>query len=224
MKRDRRRPLAALRAVLVVVGLLALAAAVAGGLLAAGAVGGLTSYTEADGPLLTDRARSLLTDHAGAFQAGAAAVAGVVVGVGLVWLSLQVPPRRQHDDVDLDLAPVVPAEEPDPAPTAALAPAPVAGYTRVAGAALVGALEDDLVARGPGLHGARADYRHHGGGGQPGELRLRLDVDPTCPVAELMAGPVAAAVDRFVVVAGLAPRPRVLAEVRLAPPDRPRVA
>lgn len=212
---------------LVVIGLLLVAAAVAGGLLATDAVGRLTSYTDADGPVLTDRARTLLTDHAGAFQAGGAAAGLVAVLVGLVWLSQQVPSRRQRDDLDLDLAPVAAAEVPPTvsSPDSTLPPAePVPGYTRVAGGALVEALEDDLVARSDGVHGARVDYRHHAGRGEPDELRLRLDVDPSCPVAELVAGPVAAAVDRFVTVAGLDPRPTVLTDVRLATPDRgPRV-
>lgn len=220
MTRDRRRPLALTRALLVLVGLLLLAAAVAGGLLATEAVPGLTPYTDADGPLLTDRARSLLTDHAGAFQAGASAAALVAVVVGLLWLRQQVPPRRQRDDLDLDLTPVASPETPTPAPDGV---APVPGYTRVAGSALVEALEDDLVARADGVLGARADYRHHGRRGEPDELRLRLDVDPASPVAELVTGPVTDAVDRFVAVAGLDPRPTVLTDVRLAVPDRPRV-
>lgn len=227
MKRDRRRPLAVTRAVLVLIGLLLMAAAAAGGLLATDAVRRLTSYTDADGPLLTDRARTLLTDHAGAFQAGGATAALVAVLVGLVWLCQLVPTRRQRDDLDLDLTPVSAPESPPTAvrpgvghPTAE----PIPGYTRVAGGALVEALEDDLVARGDGVHGARVDYRHHAGRGEPDELRLRLDVDPSCPVTELVAGPVAAAVDRFAIVAGLDPRPTVLTDVRLTVPDRgPRV-
>ncbi len=227
MKRDRRRPLAVTRALLVLIGLLLVAAAAAGGLLATDAMRRLSSYTDADGPLLTDRARALLTDHAGAFQAGGAAAAVVAVLVGLVWLCQQVPSRRQRDDLDLDLSPASAAGSPPTAitsgaghPTAEPAP----GYTRVAGGALVEALEDDLVVRGDGVHSARVDYRHHAGRDEPDELRLRLDVDPSCRVAELVAGPVAAAVDRFATVAGLDPRPTVLTDVRLATPDRgPRV-
>lgn len=226
MRRDRRRPLAVTRALLVLIGLLLLAAAVAGGLLATGAVGRITSYTDADGPLLTDRARDLLADHTGAFQAGGAVAALAAIVVGLLWLRQLVPARRQRDDLDLDLAPVLPADggprgSGSPAPASA---APVPGYTRVAGAALVEALEDDLVARAEGLHGARADYRRRAGRGEPDELRLRLDVDPSCPLADLLTGPVAAAVDRFATVAGLDPRPIVITDIRLAAPaPRPRV-
>lgn len=212
---------------LVVVGLLLLAAAGTGGLLATGAIDRLSRYADSDQPVLNGPTRSLLTDHQGAFQAGAAAVAVVLVTVGQFWLVGQLPPWRRRDDVDLDVdldPPAPPGAHTDPGAAGSVDQAAVAaGRTRIAGVALVHALEDDLVGRGEGIHRARADYRRHHRK-RPPELRLRLDVDPSCPVDGLLGGPVTAAVDRFVTVAGLTERPTVLTDLRLAVPDRPRVA
>lgn len=233
MKRTRRPALVASRVGLVLLGFLLLAGAGAGGLLATRAVDRFNRYADGDEPVLNPSTRSLLADHAGAFQVGAGSVAAVLVLIGLLWLARQLPPVRRRDDRDIDLGPAPAPTGADSDPDAAhhgraaagvepgATPLPP-GRTTIAGSALVRALEADLVAGGVGIQRARVDYRHDGR--SPDELRLRLDIDPACSVGDVVGGPVTAAVERFTAVAGIDPPPTVLTDLRLTVPDRPRVA
>jgi hypothetical protein len=191
MKRIRNRQLTFSRTLLLVVGLILLGGAILVGLLATKIVDRYGEALDAHTAILNDHGYRLLKDHELLFQIGAVLVGAVLVTVGIVWLTNQIPPHRHHEDHVFD--------NPDPA---------IAGRNTVAGDALAHALEADLE-RSPAVERARVEFRT-----DADLVRLRLDVAEDVAVEDIMANVVTPAIDRITTVAELPARPQLQADLR----------
>ncbi|MDX6414079.1 MAG: hypothetical protein QOH23_1489 [Gaiellaceae bacterium] len=196
MKRIRDRQLRATRAFLVVVGAALFGLAIAAALLAAKVIESIGDPLDAHTPLLNASGRRLLHEHELAFQLGAALAALLFIGVGFAWLLLQIPSRRRHDNVPVDIG------------DTAVDGHNIGGRNTIAGDALAEAFEADLE-RSPLVARARAELRSGSD-----VVRIRLDVDEDAPVDEILATVVDPAIARIVTVADLQTRPRVQADIR----------
>jgi hypothetical protein len=191
MKRIRNRQLRTSRILLVVVGSVLLALGTLGVLLATQAIDRLGEPIDAESSLLNDSGRRLLGDDRLAFQLGAVAVALMLIAIGIFWLKNQIPPIRHQDDNEF--------KNPDPDHP---------GRNTVRGDALAHALEAHLELAEP-VQRARAEFRT-----DADLVRLRLDVDETTPLDEILSGVVDPAIDRVTTVAELDQRPAVETDLR----------
>jgi hypothetical protein len=192
MKRLRNRQLRLSRVLLVVVGLILLAASVAGLLLATGKVDQWSDALDAGRPLLNAHGDRFLADHRSLLQGIGVALALLAIVVGIWWLRHQIPPvRHQHDN------------------EFANTDADHAGSNVVQGGALAHAFEADLE-RARSVTRARAEFH-------PDEqrIRLRLDVDDDASIRDVLDSVVAPAVDRVTTVGELGARPTVDTDIRL---------
>jgi hypothetical protein len=191
VKRIRNRQLRTSRTLLVVTGSLLVALGALGLLLATQAINRIGNPVDAQRALLNSDGRRLLSDHQLAFQIGAVVVALMLIATGIVWLKNQIPPTRHQEDNEFD--------NPDPENP---------GRNTVRGGALAHALEAHLESSGP-VQRARAEFRT-----DDDLIRLRLDVDQTVPLDEILNGIVNPAVDRITAVAELGQRPSVETDLR----------
>jgi hypothetical protein len=191
VKRIRNRQLRTSRTLLVITGSLLVALGALGLLLATEAIDQIGNPVDAQRALLNDNGRRLLSDHQLAFQIGALVVALVLIATGIVWLKNQIPPIRHQEDNEFD--------NPDPEHP---------GRNAVRGGALAHALEAHLETSEP-VQRARAEFRT-----DDDLIRLRLDVDETVPLDEILNGIVNPAIDRITAVAELEQRPSVETDLR----------
>jgi hypothetical protein len=191
VKRIRNRQLRTSRILLIITGSLLVALGVLGLLLATKTIDQISNPVDAQRALLNDDGRRLLSDHQLAFQIGALVVALVLIVTGVVWLRNQIPPIRHQEDNDFD--------NPDPENP---------GRNIVRGGALAHALEAHLETSEP-VQRARAEFRTN-----DDLIRLRLDVDETVPLEEILNGIVNPAIERITAVAELEHRPSVETDVR----------
>ena len=191
MKRLRNRQLRASRGVLAVTGLILAGIAVLGLLLSTNIVDGYGSWFEADAPVLNPSARQSLDANVLLAQGVAAAAGLLLIAIGVVWLRAQIPPIRHQEDNRFD--------NPD---------TDVVGTNTITGSALAHALETDLQ-RSDVIDRARAEFRT-----DDNLLRLRLDIDDTASIDEILDTVVDPAVDRITIVAELGTKPTLQIDLR----------
>jgi hypothetical protein len=191
MKRIRDHQLATSRALLVIVGLILLAGAVLGTLLATKTVDRVGDPLDAHTAVLNADGRRLFADHQLAFQLAALVAGLLLLAVGVLWLKMQIPPHRHQEDATFD--------NPD---------ADVAGRNTIDGGALSHAFERDLE-RSSHIRRARAELRP-----DDGLIRLRLDIDEESSVDEIVTAAIDPAVARLVIVAEFEIRPRLETDLR----------
>lgn len=205
MKRLRNRQLRWSRVLLTGTGLVLVALAVVGLLLATDAVRSLGGgRVRSGGPLLTDTGLAWIDAHQRAVRIATFATGVVLLVLGQMLLRLQVPPiRRQHDQR-------LPNLVDDTAP----------GANRIRGRALADALESDLE-RSPLVRRARAEIHP-----DHDLVRLRLDVHERATTDQLSADVIGPAVARLSRVAQLDPGVTVRADISPGGDrtNRPRVA
>jgi hypothetical protein len=200
VKRLRDNQLRSSRRLLVAVGLVLVVLAAFGAMLASKIVDRLADPLDARTAVLNEHGRRLLDQHELAFQLGAAAVALVLITVGVMWLKNQIPPVRQRQDNRF--------ENPD---------SEYPGRNTVSGGAVAHALEADLE-RSESVARARAEFRS-----ERDLVRLRLDVDESTSVDDVLVSIVSPAIDRIATVAEFDRRPAVQTDLRPVELSRRRI-
>jgi hypothetical protein len=193
VKRDVRTTRRADRSALALIGALLVAGAVITLLLASGAIDGLGSYLDGDGPLLNGQLDRSLDDNRWWWQLGAFAAGLVLAAVGLVWLRHQLPAGRQLHPTTLDVDDGIP------------------GDTVINGHALANAFEADI-RRHPAVLDTRADMLL-----DSGTVRIRLTTADDTDLRDVLNEAVRPAMTRLTTVAGLDAEPGAQIDVRLRP-------
>lgn len=191
MKRLRNRQLRASRGALAMTGLLLASSAVLGLLLSTNVIDSYGSWLDSDTPVLNRNARQFLNAHELWTRGVVVATGLLLIVIGTMWLRAQIPPIRHQENnhfenSDTDLA----------------------GSNTVTGRALARALETDLE-RSDLIDRARAEFRT-----DDNLLRLRLDIDDTASIDEILDTVVNPAVDRITIVAELGTQPTLQIDLR----------
>ncbi len=191
MKRLRNRQLRASRFVLAIIGLVLVTSSVLGLSLSTNVVDRYGSWLDSDAPVLNRTAREFLDTHELWTRTAVVAAGLLLILIGTVWLRAQIPPTRHQEDNHF--------ENPD---------TDLVGSNVVTGRALARALETDLE-RSDLIGRARAEFRT-----DDNLLRLRLDIDETASIDEILDTVVHPAVDRITTVSELGTKPRLQIDLR----------
>jgi hypothetical protein len=210
LKRLRNRQLTIQRVVLIVFGIVLLGAAVLGALLSLNVLT-LSPIFDPETSVLNANSDRFIAAHTTLLRMGGMAGGLVAAALSLYWLKLQLPPAHHQDDVKY-VTTTKSAEHGQELIDV------VVGETLVEGKALAHAFESDLL-RFPEIRQARAELRL-----AESTIRLRLDVDQSSSLPELLSGPVQTALERLTRVAEFATTPMLYTDVRLVEAVRAKVA